>query len=105
MIERQLAVEAVRSESICFPHAQSVLRAERKVTHKKSGLEKSGVRHFIKLVNPVKEGTLGKLDLIPDRNPDQAVVLAKAAAMRAFKRLAAFLWITFLFAALSAVEA
>ena len=47
MIERQLAVQPVRSESICFPHAQSVLLAERKVTHKKSGVEKTGVRFFI----------------------------------------------------------
>lgn len=47
MIERQLAAEPVRSESICFPHAQSVVRAERKVTHKKSGVEKAGVRHYI----------------------------------------------------------
>lgn len=47
MIERQLAAEPVRSESICFPHAQSVVRAERKVTHKKSGVEKAGVRLYI----------------------------------------------------------
>lgn len=47
MIERQLAAEPVRSESICFPHAQSVVRAERKVTHKKSGTVKEGVRHYI----------------------------------------------------------
>jgi len=47
VIERQLAAEPVRSESICFPHAQSVVRAERKVTHKKSGVEKSGTRHYI----------------------------------------------------------
>jgi len=47
VIERQLAAESVRSESADFPHAQSVVRAERKVTHKKSGAEKAGVRHFI----------------------------------------------------------
>ena len=47
MIERQLAAAPVRSESICFAHAQSVVRAERKVTHKRSGAEKAGVRFFI----------------------------------------------------------
>jgi len=54
VIERQLAVEAVRSESICYPHAQSVLRAERKVTHKKSGIEKTGVRIFISSLEPTR---------------------------------------------------
>lgn len=47
VIERQLAVEPVRSESICFPHALSVMCAERVVTHKKSGIEKAESRHFI----------------------------------------------------------
>ena len=47
MIERKLAVQPVRSESICFPHAQSVLCAERIVTHKKSGTGKTGERIFI----------------------------------------------------------
>ena len=42
-----MAVEPVRSETICFAHAQSVVRAERKVTNKKSGEETFGVRHYI----------------------------------------------------------
>ena len=54
MIERQLAVQPVRSESICYPHAQSVVCAERKVTHKKSGTEKLGVRHFISSLEPTR---------------------------------------------------
>ena len=60
MIERQLAVEAVRSESICFPHAQSVVRAERTVTHKKSGVEKSGVRHYISSLEPAGKPVAGR---------------------------------------------
>jgi len=54
VIERQLAVQPVRSESICYPHAQSVVCAERKVTHKKSGTEKLGVRHFISSLEPTR---------------------------------------------------
>ena len=54
MIERQLALEAIRSESICFPHAQSVMRAGRKVTPKKSGTEKTGVRLFISSLEPTR---------------------------------------------------
>ena len=60
MIERQLTAEAVRSESICFPHAQSVVRAARKATHKKSGVAKQGVRIFISSLEPAGPPVAGR---------------------------------------------
>jgi hypothetical protein len=52
----------------------------------------------------VAKGAFGERDDAWSRS-NQAVALARAAAMRALNRLAVFLWITFLLAALSAVEA
>jgi len=60
VIERQLALAAVRSESICFAHAQSVVRAERTVTHKKSGVEKPGARHYISSLQPAGKPVAGR---------------------------------------------
>lgn len=47
LIERELSAAPLRSESAAFPHVAQAVCARRKITHKKSGKETRGTRHYI----------------------------------------------------------
>jgi len=47
LIERELSATPLRSESAAFPHVAQAICARRKTTHKKSGKETIGIRHFL----------------------------------------------------------
>lgn len=47
LIERELSATPLRSESAAFPHVAQAICARRKTTHKKSGKETIGIRHYL----------------------------------------------------------
>ena len=47
LIERELSAVPLQSESAAFPHVAQAVCARRKTTHKKSGQETSGTRHYL----------------------------------------------------------
>lgn len=54
LIERELSAAPLRSESAAFPHVAQAVCARRAITHKKSGKETRGTRHYITSRSPAQ---------------------------------------------------
>jgi predicted transposase YbfD/YdcC len=54
LIERELSAAPLRSESANFPHAAQAVCARRKTTHKKSGKQTPGTRHYLTSRSPAQ---------------------------------------------------
>ena len=54
LLERALSAAPLRSQSANFPHAAQAVCARRKTTHKKSGKETPGTRHYLTSRSPAQ---------------------------------------------------